>query len=75
MLTVLFPQVPVGPWAKSSKLKELGRWSLLATHESLSAYALRLLIGSLGWKKEETEVFIAKVKKEYGDRNIHPYGT
>jgi SAM-dependent methyltransferase len=68
-------KAPIGPWAKDPKLKELGRWNLLAMHESLPPYTLKLFCGSLGWRKEEAEVFIAKVKGELADRNIHPYAT
>ena len=74
-LTLLFPQVPIGPWAKDEKPKELGRWNLLAALDSLAPYTLRLFTHSLGWRKEEMEVFIAKVRKELRDRNIHSYGT
>jgi SAM-dependent methyltransferase len=68
-------KVPIGPWAKDEKLKELGRWNFLTLHDSLPAYTLRLFTHSLGWKKEEAEIYIAKVKNELMDRSIHAYGT
>lgn len=56
----------------------LGSWAHLNMMEGLSASSLALFTrdvdsGGLGWCKEELEVFLAKVRKDIANTNIHAY--
>ena len=65
--------VPVGPWAKDPRLKELGRWFLFQFVESgIQAYTLALFTRH-GWSEEEVQVLLAKVKAELKRVTMHLY--
>ncbi|TQB73934.1 hypothetical protein MPDQ_005413 [Monascus purpureus] len=56
--------VPVGPWPKDKRLKEIGRWFLLQFVESgLQAYSLALFTRN-GWTEAEVQVLLAGVRAE-----------
>ncbi|RJE25347.1 Methyltransferase [Aspergillus sclerotialis] len=66
-------QVPLNPWPKDRKLKELGRYEQANMMDGLEAYSLALYTRVLGWTPEETRAFLAKVRREIVDRSIHLY--
>lgn len=66
-------KVPVNPWAKDPKLKELGRYNHINVLEGMEAMSLALFTRVLGWSHEEFQVFFAGVRKELKDRSIHVY--
>lgn len=41
---------------------------------AVEAYALALFTRVLGWTNEKTQVFLAAVRKELKDPNLHMYG-
>ncbi|KAF8476801.1 S-adenosyl-L-methionine-dependent methyltransferase [Kalaharituber pfeilii] len=60
---------PVAPWPKDKRLKELGRWSGIASAESLFPFAVRLLTEK-GWAVEDVrklcdEVQVSLAKNQY----------
>jgi len=61
------------PWAKDSKLKEIGRINQLAMLESLQAYTLFLFTNVLGWKPEAAEAVLVDVRKDLHNSKIHMY--
>ena len=67
-------QVPVGSWPQDPKLKKIGKYNLAATMDGIESYSLALLTRVLGWKSEETLVFLSAVKKEQQDPRVHVYG-
>lgn len=67
-------QVPVNPWAKDFKMKELGRYEQVNLLEAMEAYSLALFTRVLGWSNEQVQVFFAGVRKELMDRSNHVYG-
>ncbi|PGH18639.1 hypothetical protein AJ79_00418 [Helicocarpus griseus UAMH5409] len=67
-------KVPLSPWAKDKKLKEIARYQQLVMIESVEAYTLALFTRVLGWSPEEVHVLMASVKNEIKDLSIHTYG-
>ncbi|KAJ4289331.1 hypothetical protein N0V88_007082 [Collariella sp. IMI 366227] len=64
-------RLPLGPWPKDPKLKEVGRFNLMQMLSGLEAFSLRLYTDVLGWEKEEVMVMLAKVRGELRDSRIH----
>ena len=65
--------MPMSPWPKDPKLKELGRYYQVNMLESLDAYSLALLTRVLHWPVEEVRVLLNGARTELLDRNIHTY--
>lgn len=66
-------QVPMNPWPKDRKLKEIGRYHQANMVESLEAYSLALFTRVFGWTTQEVIAFLAGVRGEIVDRSIHVY--
>lgn len=64
---------PTNTWPKNRKMKELGRWNEVNICEGIEGFSLALFTRVLGWKKEEVEVFTAKVRNDLKNRDIHGY--
>jgi len=64
---------PSNRWPKNKKLKELGMWFQQDVQPSLEGLSLAAFTRGLGWRKEETEVFLAAVRKDMNDTKIHAY--
>lgn len=65
-------KMPVGPWEKDPKRKELGEFTRLGMFKDPEGYML-FLASALGWKKEEIGVYLAHLRKELTDKSIHGY--
>ncbi|RMJ22615.1 Methyltransferase [Aspergillus sp. HF37] len=66
-------KVPVNPWPKDRRMKDLGRYNQVNVLEGLEAYTLASLTRVLGWDMQEVETFFAGVRKELVDRSLHVY--
>jgi hypothetical protein len=64
---------PINSWPKDAFMKDLGRWNQINILEGLEGFCLALLTRGLGWKKEEVDVFVAKVSRDLNDKSIHAY--
>ncbi|KAL6717513.1 hypothetical protein ACLMJK_005428 [Lecanora helva] len=64
---------PTNPWPKDRVLKEVGKFQLVAHLEGLEGLSIGLLTRQLGWKLEEVQVLMAKIRPELKDRSIHSY--
>ena len=64
---------PSNGWPKDPFMKEIGRWNQTNILEGLEGFCLALLTRGLGWKKEEVDVFVAKVSRDLRDKKIHAY--
>ena len=71
---VVVKKLPVGPWPKDPKKKELGRWFLEVCREGLKAYGLGLFTRVLGKSTEEAELICEKASNEFG-RDVHIYAA
>lgn len=67
-------QIPLSPWPKDRKMKELGAYQQVNMIEAMEAYSMALMTRVLGWRSEEVVVFLADVRKELLNRKIHMYG-
>ncbi|KAL2207636.1 S-adenosyl-L-methionine-dependent methyltransferase [Sarocladium strictum] len=64
-------KVPIGPWAKDKRLKDIGFCNLAQVLDGLEAFSLRLFCGVLKWKEEEVTVLLANVRKELKSGTVH----
>ncbi|KAF1822318.1 S-adenosyl-L-methionine-dependent methyltransferase [Dissoconium aciculare CBS 342.82] len=64
---------PTNGWPKNRYMKELGRWNQVNIMEGLEGFCLALLTRGLGWRKEEVDVFVAKVNRDLANKHIHGY--
>lgn len=66
-------KVPIGPWAKDCKLKEIGMYQREHIIASVEPFTLALFTRVLGWSKDRTQVLMACVKDEFRNRSNHFY--
>lgn len=66
-------KLPIGPWMKDKKWKEIGRWSLLHISSGLEGMALYMLTHIHGWEYAEVQVFLVKMRKALHDPRRHAY--
>ncbi|KAK1992847.1 S-adenosyl-L-methionine-dependent methyltransferase [Colletotrichum falcatum] len=66
-------KIPIGPWPKDPRLKDLGMCNLIEMLEGLEGFSFKLLCGALGWTKEEVYVLLAGVRKELKSTKLHAY--
>lgn len=64
-------KVPVGPWARDKKLKQIGGIFRVNLEELLEAALLGLLVRVENWRPEEVQVFIAQIREALRDRSVH----
>jgi hypothetical protein len=63
----------IGSLGEEGKLTEIGSWTNENLGPGLEGFSLGLFTRVLGWKKEEVETFLAKVRDDMNDRKIHAY--
>ncbi|KAK5010313.1 hypothetical protein LTR28_010644 [Elasticomyces elasticus] len=66
-------KVPLGPWTRDAKLKELGRYERMHMNESVEAHSIALYTRVLNYSLDQAKVFFEMVKKEFNDRSLHLY--
>jgi SAM-dependent methyltransferase len=66
-------KMPLGPWPKDEKLKEIGRWHLLEAYQGVEGWTLALFTRVLGWSYEQVQLYLAQVRQGFSDRSIHAY--
>jgi hypothetical protein len=66
-------QVPLNPWAKSRRMKELGRYQQFNMLEAMESYSMALFTRVLGWSADEVQILFAGVRGETMDRSLHLY--
>lgn len=66
-------QVPIGPWPKDRKLKEMGMYHREHIIACIEPFTLALFTRVLGWSKERTQGIIASLEAEHRNRNNHCY--
>jgi hypothetical protein len=64
---------PIGPWPKDKRLKEIGAYNRLGWEDGIEGWAMFLFTNYLGWRPEEIQVLIAKIRAELRDVSIHGY--
>lgn len=67
-------KIPLGPWPKSKRLKEIGGWWLANWVSGLPGFTYKLFgTDGLGWSREEIEVMLADVRKAALRKDVHAY--
>lgn len=66
-------KVPVGTWPKDPSLKMIGLYNRSVIYDGLQAITMGPFTRGLGWKPEEVEVFLVKVRKDLMDTSVHSY--
>ncbi|KAJ4290085.1 hypothetical protein N0V88_006591 [Collariella sp. IMI 366227] len=72
-VTVVKHKWPINTWPKDPKHKELGWWGYHNMMAGISALAMMSFTQVLGWSTTEVEVFLAGVRKDTKNRDIHAY--
>jgi ubiquinone/menaquinone biosynthesis C-methylase UbiE len=63
---------PFGSWPKDPRQKEIGTYQRFATE--LDTEGSMLMVAALsGWSKEEVRVYLAHLRREWRNPNIHAY--
>lgn len=64
---------PSSGWPRDAYMKELGRWNMVNCLAGLEGFCLALLTRGLGWRREEVDVLVAQVTRDFKNRGIHAY--
>jgi hypothetical protein len=66
-------ELPMGPWSKDKRLKEVGLFHREQFLQGLHGIALGLLGRVSGWSHDEIQVCIAIIRKDIQNAAIHGY--
>lgn len=66
-------KIPIGQWPKDPKIREIGAFQLVAMLEGIGGLTMALWTRFLGWKKEDVEDELVKVRKEMQSKSVHSY--
>lgn len=66
-------KTPIGTWAKTQNLKEVGIFWREALLLSAKSIALAPLIWGSGWTEDEVDVLCAETRSAYTDKSTHAY--
>ncbi|KAF5011106.1 hypothetical protein FDECE_2756 [Fusarium decemcellulare] len=66
-------KIPIGRWPKNEALKVWGTWCRAFLIDGTEGFGLRMMTGVLGWTYEETQAFMADMKRHLMDPKIHGY--
>jgi hypothetical protein len=69
----VFLKCPANPWPKDKRMKTLGMWHLANTLDGLEGFTMAIFTRVLGWQPEEVQVFLAGVREDTKNRQIHNY--
>ncbi|KAK3062945.1 hypothetical protein LTS18_003057, partial [Coniosporium uncinatum] len=64
---------PTNTWPREPHLKRLGQWNEHNITSGMHGFTMAPFTRVLGWSEAEVEVFIAQVRKDVRDRNVHAY--
>lgn len=64
---------PTNRWPKDKKYKELGAWNNENASTAIEALTMAPFTRGLGWSREQVEVFLIDLRKDWNDPKIHAY--
>ena len=64
-------QIPLSPWAKDPKMKQLGLYNLAAMTHDIEGFLSYLMPTYLGWTEKDIANYAATARKEYKEGKIH----
>jgi len=68
-------KVPLSPWPKDPRQKELGRYMQVQMLDAVESYGLAPLTRILGWDTTRVQVLIAGVRQDLRTREYHMYSN
>jgi len=66
-------KIPLNPWPKDPKLKEIGRFMLVGMCEGMEGFVTALYTGVLGWTVDDVQKFLKEYLTEMKNRKNHIY--
>ncbi|KAI4192420.1 MAG: hypothetical protein LQ350_008656, partial [Teloschistes chrysophthalmus] len=66
-------KLPIGQWPKEKNLKEAGAFGLVAMLGGIEGLTMAFWTRFLGWKAEDVEAELVKVKREFQTKAYHGY--
>ncbi|KAJ9607106.1 hypothetical protein H2200_008178 [Cladophialophora chaetospira] len=67
-------KIPLGPWPRDRRLKDIGGWWLTNWLDGLQGFTYKLFsTDGLMWSQEEIEVHLADVRRAAWLRSVHAY--
>ncbi|KAJ4411893.1 hypothetical protein N0V91_001030 [Didymella pomorum] len=66
-------KVPIGPWPKDPRMKEIGRYQREHMAMGIEPYTFGFIGKILGWSEEECRVLIAQVTNDVRRKDVHMY--
>lgn len=66
-------KLPLGPWAKDPRLKQIGFLHRHQFLQGLNGIAMGLLTRVMKWKPEAVEVLLIDIRNAIKDKKIHGY--
>ncbi|KAG5656888.1 hypothetical protein KAF25_011057, partial [Fusarium avenaceum] len=66
-------KLPIGPWPKDPKFKELGKYQVIQETKVVESYTPKLFEHALGWSVQEIQILMAKVKQDLQNPSVHMY--
>ncbi|KAJ6178230.1 hypothetical protein N7519_008691 [Penicillium mononematosum] len=66
-------KVPSSVWARDPVQKEIGRYNQCSLLMAVESYSLALFTRVLGWPNNDTQVFLAGVRKDLKNPAVHTY--
>ena len=73
ILLTSIQQVPLSSWPADRRLKEIGGYSQAALEQDIEGYVLFVWTQIMGWSVPETQVFIAHLRRQVRNKNVHGY--
>lgn len=66
-------KIPVGIWPRDKRLKNVGLFEMVNMQEGLEALSMMPFTRALNWSPERVQLFLADVRRQTKDRNVHGY--
>ncbi|KAH7336594.1 S-adenosyl-L-methionine-dependent methyltransferase [Rhexocercosporidium sp. MPI-PUGE-AT-0058] len=72
-VTEVVQKLPLGPWPKDPRQKEIGRYELVQMVAAVEPFTLAIFTRTLGWSNERAQALMEGVRNELKDRRNHLY--
>ncbi|OCL03488.1 methyltransferase domain-containing protein [Glonium stellatum] len=68
-------RLPLGPWPKDPRMKNIGALNLMQFLDGLEAFTIGLFTRMHGWSPERVQVFLKDVRQDAKRRSVHMMHT
>jgi ubiquinone/menaquinone biosynthesis C-methylase UbiE len=66
-------KLPVGPWPKDKRLKQVGLFEMVNMTEGVEGLTMMAFTRALKWSPERVQLFLLDVRNQVKDRSVHSY--